>query len=341
MESSPTYKRFLAFGELLLRLSSQRGELLSSSRCLDVDVGGSEANVAAALAMVGHCCGLISAVPDSALGDAAVTAVRSRGVDCQHVLRGRGRMGLYWLERGAGKRPADVIYDREHSAFATMDPAVWAWDQILLGAERLHLSGITPALGSTTTVMIRQAIVAARKLNVPISFDGNYRAQLWAARGGVAVESLVELASSADILFGNHRDISLFLGTPLAGDTIEDRRAASEAAFAAFPRLRLIASTKRFTHHADRHSLSVRVDTRLAGYETEETSIPDVVDRIGSGDAFAAGILHADRHGLSVEEIAASGLAFGVLKHTVKGDMMSISHRHLSRPLSDSMDVNR
>lgn len=221
MTTSTTYTRFVAFGELLLRLSTPRGELLATARKIDLDVGGSEANVAATLAALGHGCALISAVPDTGLGDAAVIAMRSRGVDCRAILRTPGRMGLYWLERGAGHRSADVIYDRAASSFSALDAKSIDWPALLLGADRLHLSGITVALGEASTEMALAAAAAATAAEIPISFDCKFRAHLWSARGGVSLAPLIELVSRADILFGNHRDISLFLGETLDGDTVE------------------------------------------------------------------------------------------------------------------------
>lgn len=335
------YSRFVAFGEILLRLSSRRGDLLSTTRRLDLDVGGAEANVAGALASLGHGCALISAVPDNALGDVAVAAVRARGVECRGVLRAPGRMGLYWLEKGAGHRPSEVIYDRAASAFSTLDPAVFDWPELLAGADRLHLSGIIVALGTNGTAMALAAAAAATAADVPISFDGNFRSQLWAARGGVEPGPLREIASHADILFGNHRDIALFLGKSVAGETAAERRSASEAAFSEFPRLRLIASTMRTTHHSDHHTIAARVDTRMSGYDTNTIGVSEVVDRIGSGDAFAAGILHVDARGVALNEVAESGLALCILKHSLNGDITSLGQRHLDRYSHGGGDVCR
>lgn len=341
MTLPPAYSRFVAFGEILLRLSSQRGDLLSTARRLDLDIGGAEANVAGALATLGHQCALISAVPNNALGDAAVGAVRARGVECRNVMRAPGRMGLYWLENGAGHRPSEVIYDRAASAFSTLDPAAFDWPALLAGADRLHLSGITVALGTNGTVMALAAAAAATTANVPVSFDGNFRSQLWSARGGVVSEPLVDIASHADVLFGNHRDIGLFLGRSLPGETSAQRRAASEAAFAEFPQLRLIASTVRSTHDSDRHTIAARVDTPMSGYETEAVDVSHVVDRIGSGDAYAAGILHGDAQGLPLEGVAETGLALCVLKHSLSGDMTGLGQRYLDRYAREGGDVSR
>lgn len=328
-------------GELLLRLATPRGEMFATRPDLGIDVGGSEANVAANLAVLGHGVTMLSAVPDSALGDTAITGLRASGVDCSSVIRSAGRMGLYWVETGAGLRPTEVIYDRAASAFASSNPTDWHWPTLLAGADRLHLSGITPALSHQSADLAHNAADTATAVGIPISFDGNYRGLLWAARGGVDVPALVRLVSTADILLGNYKDIGMLLGMPLDGATADQRKAASDAAFAAFPKLRLIASTSRRTVHADRHGLTVRVDTRDDAIETEEVDLASVVDRIGSGDAFTAGILHADKLGLGIAEIAQHGLALGALKHSLRGDHAPLSERHIARFVSGMMDVHR
>jgi 2-dehydro-3-deoxygluconokinase len=335
------YRRFVSFGELLLRLSSGRGELLSRARNVAVDVGGAEANVAATLASLGHGCTMVSAVPETALGDAAVMTLRSAGVDCSGVVRALGRMGLYWLETGAGGRASDVIYDREASAFSRLSEKDLDWDRLLANADRLHLSGITVALNAATATIALSAALRARDLGVPVSFDGNYRARLWEARGEVDVTALRELVSAADIFLGNYRDINLLLGTRFDGDEQADRRAACEAAFAAFPALRLIASTLRTTYHTNRHGIAVRVDRPDHGLETDVIDIPSVVDRIGTGDTFAAGILHADRLNYSLADIASHGRALCALKHTIGGDFGHINPTHIRRFVEDGSDVGR
>lgn len=335
------YRHFVSFGELLLRLSSGRGELLSRARNVALDVGGAEANVAATLASLGHGCTMVSALPETALGDAAVMTLRSAGVDCSGVARVPGRMGLYWLETGAGGRASDVIYDREASAFSRLRENDLDWASLLANADRLHLSGITVALNAATASIALSAASRARHMGVPVSFDGNYRARLWEARGEVDLAALRKLVSDADIFLGNHRDINLLLGTSFNGDEQAGRRAACEAAFAAFPTLRLIASTLRTTYHTNRHGISVRVDTPAQGLETDVIDIPSVIDRIGTGDAFAAGILHADRLNYSLADIASYGLALCALKHTIGGDFGNINPVHVRRFAEAGRDVGR
>jgi 2-dehydro-3-deoxygluconokinase len=250
-------------------------------------------------------------------------------------------MGTYWSETGASLRPTEIVYDRGGSAFVKRDDASWDWPVLLSGAEHLHLSGITVAVGEDTT---RSAVAAARAAvtaRIPVSFDGNYRERLWADRTFVDVASLRELAEAADILFGDHRDVSLLLGHKFAGDTPNGRRKAAEAAFAAFPRLKLMASTVRVSAHVGEYALSARIDVHDEGFETEPLVIPGVIDRIGSGDAFVAGVLHAMWRADGIEQIARNGLALGALKHSVAGDTSWITERQLAAFSTGSMDVRR
>jgi 2-dehydro-3-deoxygluconokinase len=321
--------RFVAFGEIMLRLSPPGRELLLQTPKLDVWIAGAEANVASALAQLGHDVRMVSALPDDPLGDRAFRTLRGLGVDVSGIRRGPGRMGLYFVETGAGIRPIEVHYDRAHSLFADMPADAWDWDRLLEGADRLHLSGITPALGANGTHAALAAADAATRLNVPISFDGNYRSRLWEAWDGRPAETLHRLVGQADILFGNHRDVALLLGRPFSGEGSARRREAALAAFQAYPKLRLIASTARRVESTDHHALSARIDTPDHAFETEELPVAGIVDRIGTGDAFAAGVLHAFRKGLGIEEMAGLGQRLSFLKHTMPGDTLIIEESRL------------
>jgi 2-dehydro-3-deoxygluconokinase len=331
--------RFVAFGELLIRLSAPGRQLLKQARSLDLHVGGAEANVAIGLASLGHDAAVVSAAPDNALGDAAVSALRAAGVDASGVQRRDGRMGLYFLSPGAGLRSSEIIYDRAGSSFALAPPDAFDWPALLKGARRLHLSGITPALGRSSADAALRAAAEAEAAGVPVSFDGNYRARLWEAWDSDPRAVLAALVSRADILFGNHRDISLLLGREFGGEGPERRREAAEAAFAAFPRLRLIASTARHTVDADHHRISARIDARDAAAQTEEAPVTGIVDRIGAGDAFAAGVLHGLSGG--IEQAARTGLALAALKHSLPGDASLFAQRDIDAFIEGGLDVRR
>ena len=329
------------FGELLLRLTAPGRELLLQSPRLDVHVGGAEANVAIALASLGHEARMVSAVPPNALGQAAAGTLRRWGVDTRGVRTLPGRMGLYFLAPGAGLRPSDIVYDRTGSSFALAGADAFDWDRLLDGVELLHLSGITPALGPGSAEMAVRAAEAAEARGVRISFDGNYRAQLWEAWDSDPRAILTEVVRRAEIFFGNHRDVSLLLGRQFSGDGADRRREASEAAFAAFPKLRLIASTARHVDDADRHRIAARVDTRDAHEQTDEVIVAGIVDRIGAGDAFAAGILHGLLSGATLEATVRAGLALTCLKHSLPGDAALFGPRDIDAFWAGEFDVRR
>ncbi len=329
------------FGELLLRLSAPGRELLMQSGRFEVVVGGAEANVAVGLASLGHTTRLVSAVPDNILGRGAVSAIRAHGVDCSGVRTLPGRMGLYFLSPGAGLRASDIVYDRAGSSFATAPADAFDWPALLSDATRLHLSGITPALGPASAAAAIAAAEAARDLGLEVSFDGNYRARLWEAWDSDPRAVLTRLVGLADIFFGNHRDISLLLGRPFGGDGAGRRRDASEAAFAAFPNLRLIASTARHVDDADRHRIAARVDTPDSAFQSEEVAISGIVDRIGGGDAFAAGVLHGAIAGRDLEGIAWNGLALAALKHSLPGDASLFGQADIDAFMAGGFDVRR
>jgi 2-dehydro-3-deoxygluconokinase len=333
--------KILCFGELLLRLTAPGRELLLQSGRLDVHVGGAEANVAVALARLGHATAMASLVPDNALGDAAAGALRRYGVDTSGVATGAGRMGLYFLSPGAGLRPSDIVYDREGSAFAFAGPDDFDWDALLAGADLLHLSGITPALGPRSAAAAQAAAAAAKAKGVPVSFDGNYRAQLWSRWDGDPAAILKDLVGTADIFFGNHRDISLLLGRDFGGEGPERRREAAEAAFEAFPRLRLVASTARHVEDADTHRIAARIDGRDGAAQTEEVVVAGIVDRIGAGDAFAAGVLHGMLSGRDLDWTVQAGLALTCLKHSLPGDASLFGPRDIEAFLAGERDVRR
>ncbi|WP_425228527.1 sugar kinase [Sphingomonas sp.] len=333
--------KLLCFGEIMLRLSPPGRELLLQTPALDVWVAGAEANVATQLARLGHRVSFASRVPDNDLGRAAIATLRGHGVDTRGIQLSGERMGLYFVTSGAGLRATDVIYDRAGSAFAETPVAAWKWDTLLAGVDRLHLSGITPALGTASAAAALAAAETATGAGVPVSFDGNYREKLWARRGGDPRAILTGLVSHADLLFGNYRDIALLLGRDFRGEGEARRRDAAEAAFDAFPRLRVIASTARTVEQVDRHRLSARVDTREGAAQTEEIAVAGIVDRIGGGDAFAAGVLHAQRNGGDPQAMARTGLALAALKHSLPGDASLFRQADLDAYLAGGLDVRR
>ena len=333
---------FLAFGEIMLRLSPPGRELLLQTPRLDVWVAGAEANVATQLARLDHDVGFASRVPGNDLGRAAIATLRGHGVDVRHIQTGGERMGLYFVTSGAGMRATEVVYDRAWSAFAEAPADAWDWDAILAGVDRLHLSGITPALGPVPAESAIAAAEAAAARGIAVSFDGNWRGKLWARWDADPRAILTRIVQHADLMFGNHRDVALLLGRDDFGGEGEDRRrAAAEAAFDAFPKLRTIASTARHVEHVDLNRLSARIDTRDGHAQTDEVILAGIVDRIGGGDAFAAGVLHGLRTGQDGAGAARTGLALAALKHSLPGDAALFRQADIDAFLAGGLDVRR
>lgn len=336
----PRRARIVCFGELLLRLSAPQGRLLQHAAALDLCVGGAEANVAVSLASLGHDAAMVGTVPDNALGQAAVDALRMHGVDVAGVARAAGRMGLYFLTPGAVLRPSEIVYDRAGSAFAEADPDAYDWSALLRGADWLHVSGISPAVGAGPARAVLEAMQAARRLGVRVAFDGNYRASLWAARGSDGAGILESLFEQADLAFAGARDFALVLGRPeLAQPGREE--AAVAAAFDAFPHLAQIAHTGRRQHGVDRHDLDAHLHTRDGIHSAGPCALQHIVDRIGTGDAFAAGILDGLLRGAAPGEVAAFGLAAAAMKHSIAGDFSPASRAQIEAVMDGALDVKR
>jgi len=313
--------RIVCFGELLLRLNAPDRELLLQSGQLRVYVGGAEANVAVSLAHFGHAASMVSVVPDTRLGDACIAELRRHGVDTARVRRVPGRLGIYFMSSGAGQRPSEILYDRANSAFAIAGDDAIDWAQALEGAEWLHISGITPALGERASAATLNAARAARRRGVHVSFDCNYRAKLWEAWHGDPAKILRQIIEQSDLVFADERALALVLGAP-AGDGFAK---ATAQAFAAFPQLSRIATTVRTEHNVDRHDMSAVLATRDALFSTRTVNLEAIVDRIGTGDAFAAGLLHGLLTRMAEQNSLDFALAATCLKHTIPGDFNTVS----------------
>jgi len=337
--------RVLCFGEILLRLAAPGRELLLQTPRLDVHVGGAEANVAVSLAAFGHASAMAGVLPANPLGYAARDALRRHGVDTTALRFDEGRMGLYFYTTGAGHRPSEVLYDRAGSAFALAAADTYDWPALLADTRLLHLSGITPALGPATAQAALEAARAARAAGVLVSFDGNYRAKLWAAWDGDPRTRLHALLVETDLAFADHRDIELVLG--IDGDASLSARdrftAAAGAAFAAFPHLQRIATTTRAQASVDHHRLGAMLATRDGALHVRDgIELGGIVDRIGAGDAFAAGVLHGLLAGMDDADSLAFGQAAACLKHYLPGDASLASVADVMALLNgERLDVRR
>jgi 2-dehydro-3-deoxygluconokinase len=337
-------KAFTCFGELLIRLSTAGRDPLYTLPELTPYVGGAEANVAVGLARLGHATRMISVVPDNDLGQAAVGQLRYFGVDASRVRTAAGRMGLYFLTTGGIHRPSDILYDRAGSAFATADFSAFDWAQLLDGSEWLHVSGVTAALGLNAFQGALKAMQVARTLGIKVSFDCNYRPKLWEAWGGDAPSLIPQLMAQADLIFGGYRDIELVFKTTFAGEAGSHARsrAAADHAFSAFPDLKRLICTRREQVNVDHNRLAGLMYTRSETLETETYDIARIIDRIGGGDAFAAGVLHGILSGKTDQEALNYGIAGGCLKHAMPGDFALATVAELEAFLSgDGFDVKR
>jgi 2-dehydro-3-deoxygluconokinase len=325
----------VCFGELLLRLNAPGRELMLQSAQLQAYVGGAEANVAVSLAHFGHTAAMVSVVPDSPLGAGCLAELRRHGVATEHVRKVPGRLGIYFMASGAGLRPSEIVYDRADSAFALHADEHTDWKTALSGARWLHISGITPALGARAAEATLRAARVARELGVSVSFDCNFRAKLWEAWRADPAKILREIVDQADLVFADDRALSLVLGSFVAGGAPAERfRAASEHALTVFPRLQRIATTVRVEHNVDRHELSALLASKQGLASTRTYSLEAIVDRIGTGDAFAAGLLHGLLAGMHEQDSLEFALAAACLKHSVPGDFNPITTAQVAELLA-------
>ncbi|MGA9658825.1 MAG: sugar kinase [Asticcacaulis sp.] len=333
----PHASALVCFGELLIRLSVTGGHTLDSLPPLQPVVGGAEANVAVGLARLGHETHMVSVVSNNALGQAAINEMRRWGVDSRAIMLRPERMGLYFLTPGAIHRPSDIIYDRAASAFAMADFSRFDWKKLLKGAGWLHISGVTAALGANCLSAALDAMKAARALGVKVSYDCNYRPKLWADWGGNAPKYITQLMQQADLIFGGQRDIEL-----VSGQSFLDERAAADHAFMAFPNLQYMFSTRREQVNVDHNRLTGQMFTRTQSLETRTYDITGIIDRIGGGDAFAAGVMHGVLKGSDPQTTLNYGIACACLKHAQPGDASLALPSDLEAFLSDeSFDVKR
>ncbi|CAN5836266.1 sugar kinase [soil metagenome] len=333
----------VCFGEVLVRLAAPDNELLLQSPTLKVSFGGAEANVAVSLARFGHAARMLSVLPDNGLGHAAVDELRRYGVETSGIAFTPGRMGLYFLTPGAAQRSSQVLYDRADSAFSRGVAAI-DWDVELAGAGWLHVSGVTAAIGPETAKAAVEAVKAARRLGLTVSMDCNYRANLWQAWGGDAPAILGEMLSQADLVFGDHRDIALVLGAAFVSGEGADglRRWAADMAFKAWPTLARLACTDRVQHTVNHHDLAGFLFSREGAWRTQSRPLNPIIDRIGGGDAFAAGVIHGLLTGMAEADLLEFAVAAAVLKHATPGDFNLATRADVEAVRSShSLDVRR
>lgn len=318
-------KTCAVFGEILLRLSPPPGERLLQSPVLSARFGGAEANVAVSLARFGRAVRCITVLPIGPLGDAAAGELRRFGVDTSFIIRREGRMGLYFAEGGAAQRPSQVVYDRENSALALIAPGAVEWPKALEDAGRFHMTGITPALSARAAEAALEAVKTARTKGLEISLDLNFRANLW-TYGKTVLDVMPEFVRQADLLIANEEDCQKCLGIEAAvvpgRDALDPRvyEDLTARVMNRFPNLGRLAVTLRRSRSASDNNWTAVMRTSARFFPGPDYDIRGIVDRIGAGDAFAAGLIH----GLDTLDDDRAALAFAVaascLKHTIAGD---------------------
>jgi 2-dehydro-3-deoxygluconokinase len=316
----------VALGEVMLRLSAPPPERLEQAVALNVQIGGSEANVAAACARLGLRTALISALPAShPWADRAVRELGGHGVDCAGVVRPDGaRMGLYFLEYAPAPRPVRILYDRRDSAASRLTAGAIDWT-VLQDARLLHLSGITPALGENLRAVIRRAVQEAKRAGVPISFDVNYRSRLWAPKE--ARDFLVEVLPAARYVFVGADD----------AETVFELSGASSAVLHGLRGLAPAATIALTLGEAGCAALD-----GATVWAPRRRYTVNVVDRVGAGDAFAAGFLWAMLTGRGPQVAVDAGTALAALKCTIWGDIALASRAELDELMaSDSTEIRR
>ncbi len=329
-------KKIVTFGEIMLRLRSPEHERLFQSPRLEVCFGGGEANVAVSLANFGAQPVFVTALSRDGVGQGAVRALRGLGVDVSRIRRTDARTGIYFLETGADQRPSRVIYDRAGSAASLMAPGDFPWDEIFRDADWFHFTGITPALSSSTAAACREAAGAARAAGVKVSIDLNYRKKLW-NDGVKAVDVMGGLAALADVLIANEEDLQLSLGIRAEADPAAGRlessayRELAARTRARFPNLEAVAITMRESLSADRNGWSAVLDGRTGFRRSRRYALEDIVDRVGGGDAFAAGLIFGLLEYGDEARALEFAVAASVLKHTIPGDFNLASRDEVER----------
>lgn len=324
------------FGEIMLRLKPPGKERFFQSPQFEAVFGGSEANVAVSLALLGLKSVYVTALPDTAVGKAAAASLAYYGVQVNALWK-NGRLGVYYLENGACQRPSQVIYDRDGSCFALSAGSEYDWNAIFSGADWFHVSGVTPALTQNTADAVLGAMQEAKKMGVQISLDLNYRKKLW-KYGKSASDVMRTLAGAADVLIANEEDVQNCLGIPLKnfGTPTECYRHLCADVLTQFPNARLAAVTLRQSYSADRNGWSAILATRSAFYESVHYDIENIVERVGAGDSFAAGLIYGLSEFKNEQKALDFAAAASCLKHSVAGDFNIVTKAEIENLMNGS-----
>ena len=331
--SSADSPKFITFGEIMLRLTPPNYEKIRVATNFEASYGGSEANIALALANLGVDSTFFSVVPNNSLGKSAIRMLRSNDVHCTPVILSTPeetpthRLGTYYLETGYGIRPSKVTYDRRHSAITEYDFSKVNLDALLTGFDWLHLSGITPALSPSCADFTLACIQKAKDLGLTVSFDGNFRSKLWSWEE--ARDFCTKCLPYVDVLFGiepyhlwrdenDHSKGDVKDDVPLQ-PSYEQQDEVFQAFVQRFPNLKCIARHVRYAHSGSENSLMAYMWYQGHTFESKLFTF-NILDRVGGGDAFASGLIYATMHGYKPMDMINFAVVSSVLKHTIHGD---------------------
>ncbi|MFH5832038.1 PfkB family carbohydrate kinase [Halalkalibaculum sp. DA384] len=320
--------KVVTFGEIMLRLSPPGKLRFSQAASFDVVYGGGESNVASSLATFGMPAEFVTRLPDNDIGQCALGELRKRGVQTDNIIFGGERLGIYFLETGAVSRGSKVVYDRAHSAISTIKKGMINWEKVFDGAQWFHWTGITPAISQGAADATKEAIEAANELGVTVSTDLNYRAKLW-NYGKEPGDVMPELVEGCDIILGNEEDAEKHFGIHPAdvdvtkGDTVDSEayRSVCEQLYEQFPRSKKIITTLRGSISASHNTWSGVLYNGEEFLDTTTYDITHIVDRVGGGDSFMAGLIYGLINFDGDDQKALDfAVAASCLKHTIYGD---------------------
>ncbi|HOK45534.1 MAG TPA: sugar kinase [Bryobacteraceae bacterium] len=323
-------KTVVTFGEIMLRLAPPGFERFLQSPQFVATFGGGEANVAVSLANFGTPARYVTVLPSNPIGDAVIYQLRGFGVDTSKIVRGKGRMGVYFVETGANQRPSKVVYDREFSAIALSKPGDINWESSFEDAGWFHVTGITPAISQGAAELAMEAVCKARSMGLTVSCDLNYRKNLW-KWGKKAPEVMRELVKYVDVGIANEEDCQMALGIQADVDVHSGKLDTSvyqkltEKVLSEYPNMQKIAITLRESKSASHNGWAACLNDRKNFYTSRRYDITHIVDRVGGGDAFAGGLIHGLLNMESTEEALEFAVAASCLKHSIPGDFNRFS----------------
>lgn len=322
----------------MLRLDAPSGQRLVKPSHLLSHYGGSEANVCVVLAQLGIDTQFVTALPDNPIGQGAVAELHSLAVGTRGILHQGERMGIYFHEPGNGIRPSKIYYDREHSSFSQLTFAQQNWSSLLENQEWLHWSGITPALGENSASLCRSVLAAARSKGLRISADLNYRSTLW-KYGKTPKEVMPELLQHCELINGDLEALQTYLGiqTDPALSPVQQFESAAQQLRKLLPNIKMLAMSFRDQTPEGHMTYQGALHAEGKSFFTETYVLSRVTDRIGSGDAFMAGLLYGVLQQESARETIAIATACAILKHAVWGDFLRINKEEIDEFLKNGL----